>query len=300
MENEQDFTVQDLIGDLYPEDATETEESPQAAEDAEEVPAGDEPEEPETPEEEETSPEEGDEYDKIEDVVKLRERLRSKDVGYNKMAPFIKTGQMMADALDPDNPKRAEAWAWLKEEYKLDSEPAPASVPTVDAPDFSQFETIDEAGNVVNEAKDHFEAVVRPYTEAVVAKAVEALRRELRSEIDEPLKEYKDSRANAAFEQSVDEQWKVCSKLANLAKMEATRDDLKAAMSEFKPLLDAGTHKPFDLLKLYKGQGKTATVPTKAGLPKTPKDGARTERKAGATDSVNDFIDAIFDARVTA
>ncbi len=304
-----DFTSQDIINDMYPQDTPEDQsESPEVQETEEEVLAGDASEETEEPapeEEEPTVSDEGDEYDKITDVVKLREKLRSKDSGYQKMAPFIKTGQMVADALDPENPKRAEAVAWLKSEYQLDEPTKAGEVPKVDFkfPEPPEGASEDEV-SYYQDIKKHFDDVIVPYTGELVAKAVEQLRRELRSEIDEPLTEYRTSREQAAFEKRVDDEWPQAQKVMNLAKIEATRDDLKAAMKEFKPLLDAGTHKPYEVLKLYKSAGKKAEVSKpKQSTPAMPQSGQRVERKATpikADDTVNDIVDRWFDSKASA
>lgn len=303
MENEEVFTTDDILSDMGiqtpgAEDKTQ-DDAPQESEDTEGSPAGDESETEEEAPDDKDEPSDGDEYDKITDPKILRERLRSKDKGYQQQDPYIKAGKLVLEAMDENNPKRGEAAKALTEIVGLGN--VQQTTATVNDWQMPEFEDPDDAESVTA----HFENVIQPYVAHVTQKLTDQIGtltkqvEELTGRLAEPLSQYEKTREQRAFEQSVEEASKQTLGLykAKTGK-DASKDDLKAAMTTYRKSIETGELKPVDALILH--TTKAAAKPPakgKDGLPKMPKTTSNERRPdfTGAR-SVNDIVNDLFDA----
>lgn len=206
-------------------------------------------------EEEEEDKDEGDEYDKITDPAVLRERLRSKDKGYTQKEQAIKTGEMLAAAIDPKNPKHKEGIAEVMRLIGLDSEKKEEET-KVDTSDFQDPEFPDDEDGQY--AKEFYELNVKP----LVAHATQGLKAELaalkaeinalKGDLDEPLNLFKSSKKESEFDRMVEKEAKKALDLFEVREhgRKATEDDFRAAM-KMEYTVKGEPMKPVDALQAY-------------------------------------------------
>ena len=257
MNEEQDSHIADIVaaatgqpGDTQEGQPTETEEeTSEPADGEEEEPEGTDGDETEEEDEEPFQPDPVGKYAKVTDVKKLQGMLVSKDKGYAKMEPYAKIGEAFHNAMQDKHAVKAllddiESTHGIKIAEVLSLEPA-SPAPSVDV-DWREFESTNEAGETVNEAKDYFEQVVKKYTDQRVG-SLEAKIAELTRELADPLTEYKGSREAALFEQRVGQAAPEALRIYKLrTQQEATKADLAAAMQRFPQ------EKPVDALQAFK------------------------------------------------
>lgn len=221
-----------------PEQPTEEpEEEPEAA-DAEGE-SEEDPDEDEPPEDEEPKEPAGNKYKDITDVGKLQRMLKWKDAGYAKVEEFVKTGQALANllAMPESDPNRAEGLKFFAEYVGITpKEPEKkATAPEFKEPEWGE----DDEGK---EAKSYFDKVVKGYVEhrlGPLETENQALRSELsalKSEVSEPLSQYKGSREQAMFDARVEAEFAQASRLFKLRTQgdEIDKDFLGEAMKRYQ------------------------------------------------------------------
>ena len=243
-QNDNDTTEQGVTGTesetLEPEGEAETEE---------EGATGPESEESEDPTEEEA----GNEYENLSDIkeaVRLLkqkdERLASKDKGYSQMEPYIKTGKLIENVFDPENPNAEKAVEELLSQIS-NHLGRKVSLETPEIP-IAEYD---------EDSQEFFKGIVAPHVDNV---AKSLLRRiaDLEERLGEPLKAYDSSKKETEFKTRVKQEAPQTLRIFELrTQIKATEADLEAAMRKYPhntPLEALTLHKPARHVPKPKGE----------------------------------------------